>query len=170
MTRKRVPSDIVNPRLAAAALPPSPLPAAWDSHRDRTERLRMVTKLFSMFPLSKGQDMELAMAGYIEHTMDIPTHWMSVGLFNLLQDDETVFVPPVGKIRRAAAVAYRESLHRSDWTDASSSTENLLAKARLDAGMLEDRTLAVIRAVERTVEAMTPDLRSLVDGVERKMP
>jgi len=75
--------------------------------RDRQERLRMMTKLFNLYPLGKDRSPKEAMAAYLEELRDIPVHWISRSLADTTRETGRIFMPSVSEIRTKAAQLIR---------------------------------------------------------------
>jgi len=75
--------------------------------QDRKERLRMITKLFNLYPLGKDRSPKEAMAAYLEELRDIPVHWISRGLADTTREAGRIFMPSVSEIRTKAAQLIR---------------------------------------------------------------
>jgi len=80
---------------------------------DLNERLRLFTKLFTLYPLSATQDTEGAILAYIDETRDVPAYWLSIGLSKLVREPGRRFAPSLGEIRDAALRAIRAHRRRS---------------------------------------------------------
>lgn len=85
---------------------------------DAEERVRMFTKLFSMYPLPAGENVELKMRAYLDETRDIPALVISHALRRLTRSSarlarkEGQFAPLVPEIRAECARYLRER-HRA---------------------------------------------------------
>lgn len=66
----------------------------------------MVTKLFSMYPVSRGQNLDLAIEGYVEVLRQLPWRWVSYAIAIVTEDPDVTFAPPVGRIRNETARQY----------------------------------------------------------------
>ena len=122
----------------------------------------MVTKLFSMYPVSRNQNLDLAIEGYVEVLRSLPWRWVSVAIRALSEDPDLTFAPPVGKIRHETARQYRRSwrAHRGRDPDRDelghplglNDPDRWLLEARARAGLpiLVDRPL--VQRLEALVE------------------
>lgn len=79
------------------------------SSAELAERSRLMSKLFTMCPLSATQDTEGALLAYIEETRDIPVRWIAMALSQLIREPDRRFAPSVGEIRGAALHAIRRA-------------------------------------------------------------
>ena len=125
----------------------------------------MVTKLFSMYPVSRGQNLDLAIEGYVEALLDTPWPLVSLGIAKLVEDPALTFAPPAGKIREAAALVYHRGTRTSDGWNVHGGRPNiarLLASARRQAGMPE------LPSGER-IEIPVP-LEASVSRIGKRMP
>lgn len=84
--------------------PPARSPGTWDSK----ERLRIMTKLFSMYPLAGNQTPNLTMRSYLEELADIPALVLSHALHRLTHKNRA-FLPSVGEIRAEAAIVIKRA-------------------------------------------------------------
>ncbi len=113
----------------------------------------MVTKLFSMYPVSRNQNLDLAMEGYVEVLRSLPWRWVSVAIRALSEDPDLTFAPPVGKIRAETARQFRRAWRSQRGKDpdrdelghplALNDPDRWLLEARARAGLpiLVDRPL-----------------------------
>jgi len=76
---------------------------------EMAERTRLFTKMFTVWPVSGGQDLKGAILAYIEETRDLPAHWLSCGLSALVREAGRKFAPSVGEIRDATLLAIRRA-------------------------------------------------------------
>lgn len=67
----------------------------------------MIAKLFTLFPLSGTQDLEMTMAAYLDETQSVPAAWLQRALGQLAREDGRRFAPSVGEIRGRAGRLYR---------------------------------------------------------------
>ena|SRR6188474_894431 len=91
-----------------------------ESQREDAERLRMLLKLFSMYP--PRPDAEMTTAAYMEELRDIPPLALSHGLHRLVRK-QGEFAPNVATIRRECALYLREQHRRASGQDPSSPIE-----------------------------------------------
>ncbi len=89
------------------------LPPASASLSDTRERVELYTKLFSVYPLARSQNLEAAMTLHIEETSDIPVRWLKQAVSELVKDPSLTFVPPIGVIRDKALRAIRRARRAS---------------------------------------------------------
>lgn len=87
-------------------------PATSDSKTDLRERMRMIGKLFSMYPLAGNQEPKAAQVAYLEETSTIPTRILMHALGRLTRQADRRFVPSVGEIRATAARIIQAHLPR----------------------------------------------------------
>jgi hypothetical protein len=80
---------------------------------DMKERVRMIGKLFSMYPLAGNQDAKAAQVAYLEATLRLPVAILKASLGRITQRESTRFVPPVGEILAEGARVIRKHLPRS---------------------------------------------------------
>jgi hypothetical protein len=75
---------------------------------DKIERVQTFTKLFSLFPLSQGQEIEAAIRSYMDLTADIPIRWVRKALWELVTNRNRDFAPSIGAIRAQTAIEIRK--------------------------------------------------------------
>lgn len=90
------------------------------SQREEAERLRMLLKLFSMYP--PRPDAEMTTAAYMEELRDVPSLVLSHALHRLVRKPGE-FAPNVAAIRREAALYVREQHRRASGQEESSPIE-----------------------------------------------
>ena len=71
---------------------------------EHSERVRMLAKLFAIYP---GSDTELRIRAYLDETADIPALVLSHGLKRIVQRREE-YAPSVAEIRKECAMYLRE--------------------------------------------------------------
>ena len=74
---------------------------------DSAERMRIFTKLFTLYPLAATQNPKAAIAAFVDETADVPVYWIASGLARLTKESDRRFAPSLGEIRGAALRAIR---------------------------------------------------------------
>ncbi len=112
---------------------------------DLPERLRMFTKLFAMFPLSRTQDADLTLRAYVDETMRVPPLVLSHALKRLTSRNEK-FAPSVGEILADSARIIRQVKLASDGKDTRE--YSLRGDFKLDVDGWLKRAPEVVRLLE----------------------
>ena len=151
------------------SLPVSATPSGTGSSgtANHEQIVRMVVKLFGMYPVGAKQNLDLAIEGYVEALVDLPWKWVSVAIGELVKDKELTFAPPVGRIRHETARQYMRSYRRAQGKDPDrnetmqlievTKPERWLSMMREQAGLPEPATVAPLELPE--------NVRALVDRV-----
>lgn len=77
------------------------------SEVDMIERVRLMTKVYTLYPTSGGQDREGLMRAMIDETLDIPAWWLQQALSRLCREPGRKFAPSVGEVRGVAVEKVR---------------------------------------------------------------
>lgn len=77
---------------------------------DALELTRIVAKLVGLYP--RVPDVEVTLASYVDELKDIPPFWVGQGCKRLVRADANTFLPSVGEIRKATALAVRKVRRR----------------------------------------------------------
>jgi len=87
------------------------VPAEWPGSEGFEERVRIFAKLFSIFPVTRGQDQKARIAAFIEETAGIPCYFLRRAL-SMITKTRRDFAPSIGDIHSEAALVYAELLRR----------------------------------------------------------
>ena len=117
--------------------------------KDQAERLRIISKLFSLYP--KQQDAEMRLEALRESTSDIPSTWISHACKRLTEEPYRKWCPVVNEIRQQAARSFRE------WRRKMSGQRKLQYNAHVQGDPLDvERELKLARGLEPLVPLITP--------------
>lgn len=142
-----------------SSMPQGTSPAAWDS-KDRREKIRIITKLFSMYPLAGNQAPELTMSSYLEELQDVPALILSHALHRLTRKTKT-FLPSVGEIRAEAGRVVAMANRAAKGQDPSG------YNPREEPGQIEDCELWLTR--DRILQALPAGVREQVAMIPAKV-
>lgn len=143
-------------------MPQGNWPKSGDS--ERQERLRMMTKLFSIYPLGGHANPKASIAAYIEETQTIHPLILSHALKRLTSKADRKWLPTPAEIKVEAAKVVREFQPRSTHAfalgynpnregDESIPVDLLLTKGQ-QLNALPEATRKLAQLVERTSQRM----------------
>jgi hypothetical protein len=81
---------------------------------DAAEKVRMVTKMFSLYP--PQPDVEMRMEAYLDELRGIPWRWVSVALRDITEEPKRVFCPSINEVKAAVARRVISRRRRADPT------------------------------------------------------
>lgn len=126
------------------------------------ERVRIFTKLFSIYPVSKMQNQQGRIAAFIEETQTIPCFFLRVALGHITKQPRD-FAPSPGEIHAVAARSYAEIIRRGTGEEVYESSQrqlrsNLVEKLapKLIHAMNAPQDPRIVNAAYAAVNAETP--------------
>ena len=108
------------------------VPPDWPGQDDIPVRVRLFTKMFSLFPAQKGQNHKARIAAFIEETEDIPAYYLRTALGHLCRQPRQ-FNPSLGEIRATAARAYAETVRIATGEDVYTAPQRRLRSETIDS-------------------------------------
>lgn len=129
------------------------------------ERLRIFTKLFSMFPIAGQLNIKATMAAYIEETKDIHELVLSHALRKLVDQKDRKWVPQTNEIKRKAAEIIRAAQPRSPKAFALGYNPWVPEPAEVDV----DKWLQPQQQFWALPEGKARETLKLVDRLEKRM-
>lgn len=80
-------------------------------------RLSLFAAMFDAYPRARNQDPETTIEAYLDLTADIPLGWLAQACKFLMMHPDTIFIPPLGRIRQRAAIEIIRTKRAKDGND-----------------------------------------------------